>query len=60
MDDALFEALQAPVGGTGRDGDGSVFFAGEATDVDYNGFVDGGYQSGANVAAMVVKHLRAP
>ena len=38
---------------------GSLYFAGEATDYDYNGFVAGGYTSGENVAGLVEAALRA-
>ena len=37
----------------------SSLLAGEATDYDYNGFVAGGFTSGANVANMVEAALRA-
>eukprot|EP00747_Dinoflagellata_sp_TGD_P055290 gnl/TRDRNA2_/TRDRNA2_149472_c0_seq1.p1 gnl/TRDRNA2_/TRDRNA2_149472_c0~~gnl/TRDRNA2_/TRDRNA2_149472_c0_seq1.p1 ORF type:complete len:348 (+),score=53.75 gnl/TRDRNA2_/TRDRNA2_149472_c0_seq1:127-1044(+) len=44
-----FDAMQRGVGG--------LFFAGEATDVDFNGFVAGGYHSGDHVAKMVIDDL---
>ena len=37
---------------------GSLYFAGEATDYDYNGFVAGGYNSGMTVADQVEAALR--
>ena len=45
-----FELMQRRTGG--------LFFAGEATDYDYNGFVAGGYNSGNHVAEVVSSVLR--
>ena len=41
--------MQRPIGG--------LYFAGEATDYDYNGFVAGGYNSGMLVAKQLEKDL---
>mmetsp|Transcript_2128 Transcript_2128/g.6020 ORF Transcript_2128/g.6020 Transcript_2128/m.6020 type:complete len:100 (+) Transcript_2128:1416-1715(+) len=49
--DTDFEKMQAAVGG--------LFFAGEATDSHYNGFVTGGYHSGSDVALRVEIALEA-
>jgi len=45
-----FKLMQEPVGG--------LFFAGEATDYDYNGFVAGGFHSGKREAKKVMKAMR--
>ena len=47
---ADFEKMQRRTGG--------LFFAGEATDYDFNGFVAGGFSSGDNVAKLVEAELR--
>ena len=44
-----FQLMQQPIGG--------LFFAGEATDYDYNGFVAGGYHSGKREAHKVLQAL---
>lgn len=36
---------------------GNLYFAGEATDADYNGFVLGGYHSGQVVAKRILKDM---
>lgn len=45
-----FDAMQRAVG--------NLYFAGEATDADYNGFVLGGYHSGEAVAKRVLEDMR--
>eukprot|EP00931_Biecheleriopsis_adriatica_P080397 TRINITY_DN53750_c0_g1_i1.p1 TRINITY_DN53750_c0_g1~~TRINITY_DN53750_c0_g1_i1.p1 ORF type:complete len:125 (+),score=15.84 TRINITY_DN53750_c0_g1_i1:356-730(+) len=47
---ANFQLMQQEIGG--------LFFAGEATDYDYNGFVAGGYHSGKREAEKVLEVLR--
>eukprot|EP00656_Telonema_subtile_P000411 TRINITY_DN10190_c0_g1_i3.p1 TRINITY_DN10190_c0_g1~~TRINITY_DN10190_c0_g1_i3.p1 ORF type:complete len:128 (+),score=29.22 TRINITY_DN10190_c0_g1_i3:449-832(+) len=47
--DADFEALQRNVGG--------LYFSGEATDPDFNGFTLGGFTSGQRAAKSVVESL---
>ena len=46
-----FEHMQRPTAG-------GLYFAGEATDADYNGFVAGGFNSGLVVADQVLHALR--
>jgi monoamine oxidase len=38
--------------------DGKLFFAGEATSVDYYGTADGAYQSGVGAADEIIQSLR--
>lgn len=47
-----FDAMQRPVGG-------GLYFAGEATDAAFNGFVLGGYNSGEVVANNVLKDFES-
>ena len=48
-----FASMQEPLGSGSR-----LFFAGEATDGDFNGFVLGGYSSGERAAKLVLGELR--
>jgi len=44
-----FDSMQRPVG--------NLYFAGEATDADYNGFVLGGYHSGEAVGKRILRDM---
>lgn len=43
---------------TGAELDGAIYFAGEHTSVDYNGYMNGAVESGERTAKLIIKDLR--